>query len=80
MISLKNLIREDLRETFLGLDPEELESEHGLEDMELLLQLRRHCLSGSFAMFENLLTKMIIKKGQQLIEKDSRITDRDLLR
>lgn len=48
--------------------------------MELLLQLRRHFLSGSFGMFENLLTKMIIKKGQRLIEKDSRITDRDLVR
>ena len=80
MISLKNLIREDLRKIFLGLDPEELESEHGLEDVKLLLQLHRHCLSGSVGMFENLLTKMIIKKGQRWIGKDSRITDRDLVR
>ena len=42
--------------------PRELESEHFLEDLELLLLLRRHCLNGAFENFDYLLKRRILKE------------------
>ena len=43
-------------------EPSELESEHFLEDLELLLLLRRHCLDGASENFDYLLETRIPKK------------------
>ncbi|XP_078339916.1 uncharacterized protein LOC111107523 isoform X2 [Crassostrea virginica] len=43
-------------------DPKELESEHFLEDLELLLLLRRHCLDGAFENFDYLLKTRILNE------------------
>ena len=67
-------------ENFLGLgrtlDLEELESEHWLEDIELLRLLRRHCLQGAFENFNYLLRTRILKRKDSL-KKILESRDRD---
>ena len=57
---------------------EELESEHWLEDIELLLLLRRHCLHGAFENFNYLLRTRILKKEKKdSLKKILESRDRD---
>nr|XP_022301467.1 ankyrin repeat domain-containing protein 50-like [Crassostrea virginica] len=58
------------------LDLEELESEHWLEDIELLRLLRRHCLQGAFENFNYLLRTRILKRKDSL-KKILESRDRD---
>ncbi|XP_078339911.1 uncharacterized protein LOC111109581 isoform X1 [Crassostrea virginica] len=61
----------------LTLDLEELESEHWLEDIELLVLLRRHCLQGAFENFDYLLRTRILKKENDSLKKILESRDRD---
>ena len=57
---------------------EELESEHWLEDKELLLLLRRHCLHGALENFNYLLRTRILKKEKKdSLKKILESRDRD---
>ena len=51
---------------------EELESEHLLEDIELLRQLRRHCLHGAFENFNYLLRTKINDSLKKILESRDR--------
>ncbi|XP_078339593.1 uncharacterized protein LOC111107389 [Crassostrea virginica] len=53
----------------LSLTPtlDELESEHVLGDMELLLLLRRHCVDGAFENFIYLFERKILKNDKKLL-------------
>ena len=66
-------IYHNLCKSFLGLglvlDQEELECEYSLEDMELLLLLRRHCLHGTFENFDSLLTTRILNKENDSLKR-----------
>ena len=61
----------------LILHPKELECEHPLEDMELLLLLRRHCRLGAFENFDYLLKTRILNEENDSLKMilDSRDKD-----